>query len=353
MCVQCVKGMLNGPCGSMRDGKCEVGVKCPWYALYKEGKLTDEVKLDKGFLVKLEVKSREARAEFLKKALNDKIVYTLDLPPLPEMFPGKNILEMYDAVSVPDNPMARPYIDPVVYCYKVKQEFGVETIAHITARDRNRLALLSMFMTVGYAGVDGVMLVTGDHTIHSPYKVIRPVYDLDSVRMIYLARLVTDYGVDFRGKKLPYKPFFHIGAGWDPNIEAGLELIRIKRKIKAGAEFFESQAIFDIKPVVELLKTIKGAGIDVPLMLCLIPVYKLKELKFMPKLGVKVSKEYLDKILEIKDDPVKCREYSVNYLAAMAEEAAQVYDRIGYYIGSHGGFDLAEELTKEIKSRVG
>ncbi len=140
---------------------------------------------------------------------------------------------------------------------------GIEPIYQLTCRDRNRLALQSDLLSAYILGIRNVLLLTGDHPSLGDHPQAKPVYDLDSVTLIKAAKCLEE-GKDLAGKKLKGSPRFCLGAAVNPGAEPlEAEIIKMKKKIKAGAEFFQTQAVFNIKLFKSFMEQVKGFGVPV------------------------------------------------------------------------------------------
>jgi methylenetetrahydrofolate reductase (NADPH) len=126
------------------------------------------------------------------------------------------------------------------------QAAGFETILQVTCRDRNRLALQSDVLSAAALGLHNILALTGDHPAQGDHPQSKPVFDLDAVQLIEAVRKL-EQGMDLSGHKLigPL-PRYCVGGVVNPGADPlEPELIKMEKKIEAGAEFFQTQAIFD------------------------------------------------------------------------------------------------------------
>jgi len=159
--------------------------------------------------------------------------------------------DIVDAVNVTDNQRAVMRMSPLAAC-SILQEKGLETIMHITCRDRNRLALQSDLIGAYSLGIRNVLVMTGDHTSKGDHEGAKPVYDLDSVQLLGMIRKL-DQGFDLCGNELNGRTEFCAGAVTNTILnEVGL--ISSEKKIKMGAIFFQTQAVFDVSGLQNLWK---------------------------------------------------------------------------------------------------
>jgi methylenetetrahydrofolate reductase (NADPH) len=152
--------------------------------------------------------------------------------------------EYVHAVNVTDNQSAVMRLGSLAASVGLKAR-GIEPIYQLTCRDRNRIALQSDLLTAYSLGIDNVLLLTGDHIQLGDHKEAKPVFDLDSVQLIKMAVGLRE-GHDITGNAIENPPDMAFGAVVNPNFEPmELQLLKMKKKIDAGAEFFQTQAVYD------------------------------------------------------------------------------------------------------------
>lgn len=135
---------------------------------------------------------------------------------------------------------------------------GLEPVFQMTCRDRNRLALQSDLLSAACLGIQNVLILTGDHPALGDHPEAKPVFDLDSVQLLQVAKNMQQ-GLDMKGNKLVGSaPKFCLGAVVNPGADPlEPQIIKMEKKIAAGAEFFQTQAIYDIKVYENFLSKIK------------------------------------------------------------------------------------------------
>jgi methylenetetrahydrofolate reductase (NADPH) len=168
---------------------------------------------------------------------------------------GTNINEMLqhidllkdrvDALNVTDNQSSVMRISSLAVCKLIK-EHGGEPILQLTCRDRNRLALQSELLSASILGINNVLCLTGDYITIGDHAEAKPVFDLDSVQLIQALRQM-EKGKDLAGNDLHGSPQFFAGAVVTPEADPiEPQLLKFEKKVKVGAEFFQTQAIYDI-----------------------------------------------------------------------------------------------------------
>jgi len=135
---------------------------------------------------------------------------------------------------------------------------GFEPVFQATCRDRNRLALQSDLLSAAALGIENVLILTGDHPTLGDHPEAKPVFDLDSVQLLQVAVKLQE-GFDMKGNKLEgAAPKFCLGAVVNPGADPlEPQIIKMEKKIAAGAEFFQTQAVYDIKIFENFLSKIR------------------------------------------------------------------------------------------------
>ncbi|MFO8102144.1 MAG: methylenetetrahydrofolate reductase [Dehalococcoidia bacterium] len=155
------------------------------------------------------------------------------------------IKDKVDGINSTDNQSSVMRIASLATCAIIKQKGG-EPILQMTCRDRNRMQLESDLLGANILGIDNVLCLTGDYISVGDHLDAKPVFDLDSVQLVQMVRML-EQGVDIGGNELNAPAKFCCGAIVTPEanpIEP--QLIKYEKKVKAGIEFVQTQAIYDI-----------------------------------------------------------------------------------------------------------
>jgi len=137
-------------------------------------------------------------------------------------------------------------LSSLVGCHIIKEMGGVP-ILQMTGRDRNRMALQSDLLSAAVLGIDTVLCLTGDHITLGDHKEAKPVHDLESIQILQAVQSL-ESGKDMAGNPLKGTPQFCAGAVVTPEADPiEPQLMKFEKKIKAGAEFFQTQAVFDLE----------------------------------------------------------------------------------------------------------
>jgi methylenetetrahydrofolate reductase (NADPH) len=208
-----------------------------------------------------------------------------------------------DAANVTDQQSSVMRLGSLPVCHMLKDK-GLDPVFQITCRDRNRLALQSDLLSAWVLGVENVLAITGDLPALGDHPQAKPVYDLDSVQLLEVIGKLNQ-GYDMAGNELKGKPNLFPGAVVNPgaNTEAALELqlIKMEKKIKAGARFFQTQAIYEPESFAKFMKRVEG--FKVPVLAGIIPLKSAGMARFMNKnvAGVFVPEELIEKMADTED----------------------------------------------------
>ncbi|MBO0817836.1 MAG: methylenetetrahydrofolate reductase [Actinobacteria bacterium] len=167
-----------------------------------------------------------------------------------------------DAVNVTDNAGAHVRMASWAGSLLAAQA-GVEPVMQLTCRDRNRLALQSDLLAAWAVGIPNVLLMTGDHPKFGDDPGAAPVFDLDSVQLLWAARAMRDEGRLISGRALTGRPGWLIGAVENPFAPpAGFRAARLAKKAAAGAEFVQTQFVFDVAAFRRWMAEVRDLGVD-------------------------------------------------------------------------------------------
>lgn len=223
---------------------------------------------------------------------------------------GTNIQEMMadaellrgrvEAVNVTDLQSSVMRLGSLAVCHLL-QERGLEPIFQITCRDRNRLALQADLLSASVLGIKNVLALTGDYASLGDHPQAKPVFDLDSVSLIRVIKKL-EAGTDMVGNPLHGAPKFFVGAVVNPGgnpLEA--QIIKMEKKMQAGASFFQTQAVYDLSSFEKFMKRV--APLKVPVLAGIIMLKSAGMARFMNKnvAGVFVPEPLIQRMAKAED----------------------------------------------------
>jgi len=217
-----------------------------------------------------------------------------------------------DGINVTDLQSSVMRLGSLTTCTLLKQ-WGYEPIFQMTTRDRNRLALQSDLLSAYVMGIRNVLALTGDYTTIGDHPQAEPVFDIDSVQLLWAMKTL-ESGKDLVGNDLTEAPSFFKGAVVNPGADSEaayeLQIIKMKKKIAQGAQFFQTQAIFDAGVFKRFMERVKEEKIDVPILAGIILLKSHKMANYMNKFvpGVFVPAPIVEKMEKAEDKISTCIE---------------------------------------------
>jgi methylenetetrahydrofolate reductase (NADPH) len=180
---------------------------------------------------------------------------------------------LVDGINLTESPRARMAIEPKSVA-RLLLDRGIEPIVQFTARDRNRIALQSDILGAAALGVSNVVFMTGDNPKNGDHPDAKPVFDLNTTEMLSAARTLRG-GKDMAGNELKGAPDLFIGATANPGSkDLAAEVENTRRKIDAGAQFLQTQALYDAPSLIRYMEALKSDGIA--LLVGIIPLKSIK-----------------------------------------------------------------------------
>ena len=214
---------------------------------------------------------------------------------------AKEYLSGITAVNVTDNQSSVMRLGSLATCKKLLDE-GLTPIYQLTCRDRNRIALQSDLLSAAMFGIENLLLLTGDHTTLGDHPQAKPVFDLDSVSLIHTVCQL-ESGKDLAGNDLVGEPpKFAKGAVVSPCSDSvDAQLAKMERKVLAGVDYFQTQAVFEPEKFIAFMERAKQFG--KPVQLGVIIPKNAGMCRYMNKnvAGVHVPDEMLDELAADKE----------------------------------------------------
>lgn len=290
------------------------------------------------------------------KLLNDDFVITVEITPPkgPDVTPMLDKLEelkyLTDAVNFTDNPSARMRLCSMAAC-KLSLEMDFEPVLQMTCRDRNRIAIQSDLLGAHALGIRNLLVMTGDHPLWGDHREAKPVYDIDSSIMIKVVKNLNE-GKDIYGNTLNGKTDFFVGAVVNPNVEPILpQLKRFEQKFKLGADFFQTQMIFEIDKLKRFNDfASKFEGVKVIVGLILIRTKKMLHYIAEKIPGAIVPQWLIDKVSKMNDEDVE--KFGIDFASSITMNIMENKLANGIHIMAISKVEEVKKLLNYIKIRV-
>ena len=258
----CPKHMTNGPCGGVTPaGACEVDgtLPCPYlsdlaFLPWRQPTMPKERAARRG----------EGRLERTLHSGHFAVIaeaYTPDSADLSGLIQTYNgFKDKITAVNIAEHALASPHASTLAAAALFEQH-GIEAIINLTCRDRNRIGLQGEILGAAALGVKNLFCVTGDHPALGDHPEAKAVFDLDSLELIALAKRMRDESVLLSGRVLERPPRLFIGAAANPFTRPfELQAERVAAKVAAGADFIQTQGIFDVARFEGFVQQLRDLG---------------------------------------------------------------------------------------------
>lgn len=288
---------------------------------------------------------RAVCSDLMQQLSEGEFVFTGELEPikttnLHEVLEGAKALKGHVvAANVTDNPTAFAYMNALIPSYMIQKEVGLEAIYQMTTRDRNRIALVSDLLAAAAVGIKNVLALTGDHTTVGDNPQARPVFDLDSATLVRLIRKMVDEGIDLNNNKIQDPPKFHVGIGANPNADPlEPEILKIERKVKLGAEFVQTQCVYDIERAQRFIDATSYLGI--PVLVGIAPFKSIAMMEWMTKYvpGIFVPDEIQQGLRKAKETGGKeaVLQENIRIFSGLAKEVRKTTKAAGVHLMAVG-----------------
>ena len=260
---------------------------------------------------------------------------------------AESIRKYVRAINVTDNQSAVMKLGSLAASVRLKQA-GIEPILQLTCRDRNRIALQSDLLSACTLGIENVLCLTGDHIKLGDHKNAKAVFDIDSVQLLSIARGL-NRGYDMVGNKLTEPMNMALGAVVNPNFEPlDLQLIKMEKKIEAGAQFFQTQTVYDPKVFEAFMKRVADWGVPVQYGIVVIKSAQMARYMNENVSGVNVPQAYISEMEASSKE--NRREKAIEITARIVNEIAPMVQ--GIHFMPLGWSDVIPDVLARIKIPV-
>jgi len=257
-----------------------------------------------------------------ERAKSGKFVITAEVGPpkgvdIGEMLKDADLMNgRVDAINVTDQQSSVMRLGSLATCHLLKER-GIEPVFQVTCRDRNRIALQSDLLSAYVLGVENVLCLTGDFVALGDHPQAKGVFDLDSVSLLLTAKELEN-GRDLSGKELQGSPRFCLGAVVTPGADPlEPQIIKMEKKVKAGAQFFQTQAVYEPEKFAEFMKAVEY--LNVPVMVGIVLLRSAGMARFMNKnvAGVHVPESLIEEMDKAENRAQKSVEIAARLIQEM------------------------------------
>ena len=174
---------------------------------------------------------------------------------------ARELAPSVDAVYITDNQTAIVRMSSIAAA-KITMDEGLEPVMQMVCRDRNRIAIQSDLLGAYALGLRNLLVLSGDHQTFGNHPGSKNVYDVDSTQLIHGLTRLQDEGLFMGGSVCRTPPRFFIGGAGHPFADPQeLQVMRLKKKIDAGARFITTQAIYDVEKFARWMEMVRAEGL--------------------------------------------------------------------------------------------
>ena len=227
-----------------------------------------------------------------------------------------------DAVNITDNQTAIVRLSSIASA-KILMEEGLEPVIQVTCRDRNRIALQSDLLGAAAMGIENVLCLTGDFQKFGNHPEAKPVFDLDSIQLIATARMLGE-GYFLSGEAMKTPPRLLVGGAANPFADPlDARVLRLRKKIDAGARFIQTQPVFEFERFKKWMEFIRDQGLHdrTALLAGVMPVKSVKALTYMKEEvpGIKIDESMIRRMEGAADPREEGIRIAVETIQALRE----------------------------------
>lgn len=264
---------------------------------------------------------------------------------------GELLKDYVDAINVTDNQTSVTRLSSLAACIHLKL-MGVEPVLQMVTRDRNRIALQSDILGAASFDINNILCLSGDHQVFGDCPGGQNVFDLDSMQLLQTVRYMRDNGKFLGGDEINRPPRMFAGAAANPFAEPfKIRVPRLAKKIAAGAEFIQTQCIYNLDRFEEWMKGVCDRGLHekVYILAGVTPMKSLGMARYMKKNvpGMDVPDEVIDRLAGVPKE--QQAEEGIKICLETIERLKEVKGVSGFHIMAIEW----EEKVPEIVERAG
>jgi methylenetetrahydrofolate reductase (NADPH) len=252
-----------------------------------------------------------------------------------------------DAFNLTDNQTAVVRLSSIASAVVIMRE-GIEPVIQMTCRDRNRIALQSDLLGAGALGVKNVLCLTGDHQTFGNEKNAKSVFDFDSISELQTFNALRTEGKQVGGEIIKDPPKVYLGCAENPFATPyEFRAMRLAKKMTAGADFCQTQAIFDMGMFEKWMDEVRARGLDkrVHILAGVIPMKGAGAARYMKNKvpGMIVPNEIVDRMKNAKDP----KEEGIKLCIEQIEHLKTVKGVHGVHIMAVAWEEMVPRIVKE------
>lgn len=240
--------------------------------------------------------------------------------------------EYVDAVNITDNQTAIVRLSSIAAA-QIAMEHGLEPVVQMVCRDRNRLAIQSDLLGAAALGVKNVLCLTGDHQCFGNHPQAKNVFDLDGIQLVQALKQMRDESKFISGEEMKTAPKFFIGAAANPFGDPfEFRVVRLAKKVAAGADFIQTQPVFDLERFKRWMQQARERELHQKtyILAGVMPVKSVRMLKYMKDNvpGVIIPDALIERFEKIEDQKGE----GIRFCVEMINEVKKIEGVAGAHI---------------------
>ncbi len=264
---------------------------------------------------------------------------------------GELIKDHVDSINITDNQTSVTRLCSLAACVHLKQQ-GLDPVLQMVVRDRNRIALQSDILGAASFGINNMLCLSGDHQSFGDHPSAQNVFDIDSMQLIQTARHMRDEGKFLGGDKIKVPPNMFIGAAANPFADPfKIRVPRLAKKIAAGAEFIQTQCVYNLDKFEEWMEGICDRGLHEKIFILpgITPMRSVGMAKYLRRAvpGMDVPEELIKRMSGVPKD--KQSEEGITIAVESMQRLKEVQGVSGFHVMAIEW----EEKVPEIVERAG
>jgi len=260
---------------------------------------------------------------------------------------GEALRNCCDAANVTDNQTAIVRMSSLAGCVLLKQQ-GVDPVMQIVCRDRNRIAIQSDVLGAIALGIGNFLCLSGDHQKFGNHPTSKNVFDIDSIQLIQALKKMRDEKKFLCDEEVSGEVPMFIGAAANPYADPfEFRLTRLAKKVKAGADFIQTQAVYDIAKFAKWMKMVTDRGLDkeTHILAGVIPIKSAGMARYMRDYvsGVSVPDEIVTRMEQAKE----AKEEGLKLSIEIIEQLKEIPGIHGVHIMAVGWEDIVPQIVEQ------
>ena len=259
---------------------------------------------------------------------------------------GELLRPCCDAINVTDNQTAIVRMSSLAGCVLLKQ-LGADPVMQMVCRDRNRIAIQSDVLGAVALGIGNILCLSGDHQKFGNHPTAKNVFDIDSIQLIQALKNMRDEKKFVCGEDISGEVPLFIGAAENPYADPfEFRVVRLAKKVKAGADFIQTQAVYDVAKFAKWMEMVTARGLDerVHILAGVIPIRSVGMARYMKDYvsGVSIPDEIVTRMEEAKD----AKQEGAGIILEIIEQLKEIPGVHGVHIMAVGWEDIVPEIVE-------